>query len=48
VARLTYRFTENMVFDFAAAYLIAGGALDIHSAEAKDIYKLSGRFRVSF
>ena len=44
----TYRFAPNMVFDFAAAYLFTGHALDIHSAEARDVYKVSGRFRVTF
>ncbi len=48
VAGCTYRFAPNMVFDFAAAYLVAGGALDIHSAEAKDVYKITGRFRITF
>ena len=42
------RFAPNMVFDFAAAYLAAGSALDIHSAEAKDVYKVTGRFRITF
>ena len=48
VAGLTYRFAPNMVVDLAAGYLIAGSALNIHSAEAKDVYKLTGRFRVTF
>jgi hypothetical protein len=48
IAGLTYAFAPNMVFDFAAAYLVAGEALNIHSATAKDVYKISGRFRVTF
>jgi hypothetical protein len=26
----------------------SGAALDIHSADAKDVYKLTGRFRITF
>jgi len=42
------RFAPNMVFDFAAAYLVAGHALDIDGAEAKDVDKITGRFRITF
>jgi len=37
-----------MVFDFAAAYLVAGHALDIHGGEAKDVDKITGRLRSTF
>ena len=48
MAGCTYRFAPNMVFDFAAAYLVAGHALDIDGAEAKDVDKITGRFRITF
>jgi hypothetical protein len=60
VLGMTYRFAPNISFDFAAAALIVGDALNIQrtggnqnnacatSCEAKDVYKASARLRVTF
>lgn len=60
VLGMTYRFAPNMAFDLAGAVLFAGDALNIQrsggnnnnpcatSCTAQDVWKLSGRFRVTF
>lgn len=54
VLGLTYRFAPNMSFDLAGAVLITGDALNIARTvggptyEAKDVWKGSARFRVTF
>ena len=62
VARLSYRFAPNVAFDFAAAALITGPALNLQrtptgfgcvtdgipTCQSRDVYKLSGRVRVTF
>jgi len=48
VAGLTYRFAPNISLDLAGAALVTGPALGINSREPKDVYKLSGRFRITF
>ncbi|HET9488256.1 MAG TPA: hypothetical protein VFR64_00675 [Methylomirabilota bacterium] len=50
----TYRFTANTSFDLIGAYLFAGPARDSAqivggpSRDAKDVYKVSARMRVTF
>jgi hypothetical protein len=54
VAGMTYRFAPNMAFDLVGAALITGDALNITRTvggpiqEAKDVFKGSARFRVTF
>lgn len=48
IARLTYRFADNVVFDLGGAALISGPALGINGRDPKNVYKLSSRLRVTF
>jgi len=54
VVGLTYRFAPNMAFDLAGAVLITGDALNAALVaggpvqQAKDVWKGSARFRVTF
>jgi hypothetical protein len=54
VVGLTYRFAPNMAFDLAGAVLITGDALNAALTaggpvqQAKDVWKGSARFRVTF